>query len=320
MIAVSTAGSTPLVVAASFVDSPVIQTALGVGFLFLVLSVVASAAQELIASLLGLRSKSLVEGLTRLLGDKELTSALLSHPLVNGQSRTPRRGPSYLSATYFRQALIDVLATTPNSRPNDASDSLRATRSTIDETIGRLPAGDLKRLLSGFWLEVESDTAAFGASIERWFDSSMERVSGWYQRRTRWIILAIGAVLAISLNASTIDVTNRLWHDPAQRAALLTVVDAQASVAPASNDPSATASLDRIDATLRQLDSSGLSIGWPDHRQRTAADWLITVLGWLVTAVAVSLGAPFWFDVLNRVSNLRTSGRAAPSTTSTQPA
>ena len=34
-------------------------------------------------------------------------------------------------------------------------------------------------------------------------------------------------------------------------------------------------------------------------------------LGWLITAAAVSLGAPFWFDLLGKVANLRGSGGKA---------
>jgi hypothetical protein len=33
-------------------------------------------------------------------------------------------------------------------------------------------------------------------------------------------------------------------------------------------------------------------------------------VGWALTTVAVSLGAPFWFDTLNRFMNLRSSGKS----------
>ena len=33
-------------------------------------------------------------------------------------------------------------------------------------------------------------------------------------------------------------------------------------------------------------------------------------LGWLITAFAVSMGAPFWFDLLNKFVNIRASGKA----------
>jgi hypothetical protein len=34
------------------------------------------------------------------------------------------------------------------------------------------------------------------------------------------------------------------------------------------------------------------------------------LLGWFLTGVAVSLGAPFWFDTLNRFMNIRATGTA----------
>ena len=38
--------------------------------------------------------------------------------------------------------------------------------------------------------------------------------------------------------------------------------------------------------------------------------WLLKVGGLLITGLAVSLGAPFWFDTLNRFMNIRNAGRA----------
>ena len=35
---------------------------------------------------------------------------------------------------------------------------------------------------------------------------------------------------------------------------------------------------------------------------------MLSLFGWLLTGVAITLGAPFWFDVLGKVSNLRASG------------
>ncbi|MBK7407801.1 MAG: hypothetical protein IPJ40_06805 [Saprospirales bacterium] len=38
--------------------------------------------------------------------------------------------------------------------------------------------------------------------------------------------------------------------------------------------------------------------------------WLHKAFGWLVTAIAISLGAPFWFDMLRKMVNIRSSGKA----------
>ena len=63
-----------------------------------------------------------------------------------------------------------------------------------------------------------------------------------------------------------------------------------------------------------------LPIGW----HLDAADWqlpkssgewgrrvlnaIIIIAGWLVTALALSLGAPFWFDLLTKFINIRGAG------------
>lgn len=46
--------------------------------------------------------------------------------------------------------------------------------------------------------------------------------------------------------------------------------------------------------------------------------WLVFA-GWLITALALSLGAPFWFDLLNKVVQIRTTGPQVPSTTVEKP-
>ena len=41
----------------------------------------------------------------------------------------------------------------------------------------------------------------------------------------------------------------------------------------------------------------------------TPEDWWLKLLGLLITIGAISQGAPFWFDILNKVTNLRAAGR-----------
>ncbi len=54
---------------------------------------------------------------------------------------------------------------------------------------------------------------------------------------------------------------------------------------------------------------------WPQWSARTGAQWFDDwwnqlashLLGWLLTAFAISLGAPFWFDLLNKVMVIRST-------------
>jgi hypothetical protein len=55
---------------------------------------------------------------------------------------------------------------------------------------------------------------------------------------------------------------------------------------------------------LRLITEFGTTVAW---------FWMVVpmhLVGWILTAIAVSLGAPFWFDTLNRFMNIRAAGRS----------
>ncbi len=59
------------------------------------------------------------------------------------------------------------------------------------------------------------------------------------------------------------------------------------------------------------LDSTGLQFGWkPDDpaNPKDPGGWCAKIVGLLVSAFAISLGAPFWFDLLQRVMRVRLAG------------
>ena len=130
----------------------------------------------------------------------------------------------------------------------------------------------------------------------------MNRVSGWYRRRTQLIIFAIGAAVAVSANASTLHVARDLWRDDAMRYAV-----AQEAVVAAPGAASAD-SMRVADAILQSF-----PLGWEGEEVRDWDPWawISHLLGWLFTATAVSLGAPFWFDLVG-VAKLRGTGKRPP--------
>ncbi len=79
-----------------------------------------------------------------------------------------------------------------------------------------------------------------------------------------------------------------------------------------------------INRRLRYANSLGLPIGWDQDplvarlRQGDAPGvWLVgagllKALGCLLTALAICLGAPFWFDLLNKLANVRTAIKPPP--------
>jgi len=173
-------------------------------------------------------------------------------------------------------------------------------------------------------------------AIEQWFSETMDRVSGWYKRNAQTNSLLLAACVTLFVNADTLNIVQRLWQDPALRA--VAVEDARnrlQSTRPEDllpvaeytnpNDPTDSSAVrisdtkltDKEQALLAQL--TGWDADWKRLREmrsqgKTAAwvgDLLWThFLGWLLTALAVAQGAPFWFDTLNKFMNVRSAGRA----------
>jgi hypothetical protein len=164
-------------------------------------------------------------------------------------------------------------------------------------------------------------------NLERWFDDAMDRFAGWYKRWTQLVTLIIATILVIVINADTILLANRLARDSALRGSI--VAAAESTIQKISDDPT------KSEAARRQLlaDSASLNLplGWISPKGIEGADplavgqppqgftgWLLKVTGLLLSILAVSLGAPFWFDTLSKFMNVRAAG-PVPSKTQSSP-
>ncbi|MCP4963331.1 MAG: hypothetical protein GY925_29200, partial [Actinomycetia bacterium] len=148
--------------------------------------------------------------------------------------------------------------------------------------------------------------------IEGWFNNSMERVSTWYKKRTRWAMLVYGLIVAIGLNVSAVNVTAELYENEIVRE---TVVElAEVDTITASEQVQSCTDRECVEAKIGDLVDTGLPVLWRDcdHDKGYTAcgfedGWAVvgTVSGWLITAAALSLGASFWFTILKRAFRLR---------------
>jgi hypothetical protein len=306
--------------------STVLDVAIGLVFVYLLLGLLVSVATELVAAALSWRAANLRQGLQRLLSPA-LADALYDHPLISKLSKSGR-GPSYIPADVFARALVDVLANLTAARPESSRD--------LGGMIDNAPDPDVRRVLTLLLAEAGQDGEKLKKSLEEWFNDSMDRVAGWYKRKTQVANLILAAVLAFAANADSLQIAQGLSNDAALRAAL--VAQAQALVkegAPpasssASGSPDGKAALGELDTRIARLSGLGLPVGWTDGAHDGprrwpgwvpagkpladwGGDWLRAVrphlLGWLLTALAASLGAPFWFDVLKKIIMIRSAGR-----------
>ena len=59
---------------------------------------------------------------------------------------------------------------------------------------------------------------------------------------------------------------------------------------------------------VTRLHALALPIGWAKENRPTGWGWGSKVFGIIVTAFALMLGAPFWFDTLSKLARLRATG------------
>jgi hypothetical protein len=363
----------------------ILDVAIGLSFVFLVLSVFATSIVEAVSGLLSYRAKSLEDWLAANLtpeseprpagigprveyharnaaravsgavrpapptAEQKQARHILGHPVVYAMTKGSSR-PSYIPRERFVSALLgrggrtrtrlfaalasdDAASETKQviegiadpalkkelnglwTRSRSDADKFRpllqewyAEAPAVDERIGSLigdlPDGPIKKAMLSLWVEAHRDGRAFRAEAEGWFDQAMQRVSGWYKRRTQVWLWGLGLTFALLFDVDAIRIANTLWQDQTLRQL---VVDQAALSTPASGvDPSAAA---------HQLSSLGLPLGW-DGWPSGFTNWFSTLLGLVLTSAAVSLGAPFWFDSLSKLANLRNTG---PRPTSTEP-
>jgi hypothetical protein len=302
------------------IGGPALEVAIGLAFVFFLLSTLVSAITEGIAWATKQRAKQLEHGLAGLLGDNKIATDVFNHALVQSDARTPgtlqkkrrlpwkkkKQRPSYVSARNFSLALIDTLAKRGKGKDKD---SLLQKVEKGSKKLGECdPTGDGARALEAQLSVLLGDPAVtelkhFRAAAEEWFDDAMDRVSGWYKRWSQRIACIFAVVVAIGLNVSAIGIAERLANEPTVRAAV--VSRAQASAGEEQGDAKAAGT--KAEEAVKQLDALELPLLWPDgfmHGVDAA-----TVIGWLITAIAISLGAPFWFDALGKLARLRTTGK-----------
>lgn len=257
--------------------STVLEAMVGAASVYLILALFCSAVNEWIAHALDARAENFKRAMASIFHGQvleegtELLSAFYHHPVVSGQKRTGEHF-SYLPSRAFSAALID-LATSHVEGSVGFRD--------LEAGITRLPGGPVRRVLLALIQNAEGDMARAQANIENWFNDTMERASGWYRRRAQVWNLVLASLVTVATNADTLHLLQRFWNEPTLRA--------------------------MRPGTLLEL---GPVLGWsPESFHVGPFGWASRLAGWALTTVAVSLGAPFWFDILNRTVNLRNSSR-----------
>lgn len=293
--------------------SGIIDLAIGVILVYLFLSLICSVITEWISKRFEMRAKSLEEGIRNLLSDPGGTGhslKLFNHPLIKGLSKNGKK-PSYIPSNLFALALMDIIA------PSDPAKGSR-TIGDLRKGVNNLPE-ELRKTIASLLDGAEDSLNKARESFEKWFDEAMDRVSGWYKRESKKIIFACALAVTLLLNADTISITQTLFRDPTLRAGLVATAQ-EIAKKPTNDSPGedqknielVKGEMNRLQFPLGWTKDSVAALGWtkePFHIWNALWQTLIKAVGLFLTGLAVSIGAPFWFDMLNKIVNFRSTGR-----------
>lgn len=407
--------------------SVVLDVAIGLFFVYLLLSLICSAVRESIEARLKSRALHLERGIRELLRDTDSTQLarkIYEHPLVSSlypgnyeppaKPRGEFRGlswlwvtiwswlprtkstnlPSYIPARNFALALLDLAGRDETYKAAQQNASAAGgpagdtplTVAEIRASLGRLANPYVERAVLTALDTARDDLDLAIQNLQKWYDSAMDRVSGWYKRETQRILFMVGLIVTVALNVDTIAIVKHLAVNTDAREALvkqatismqdkglierveterrkaaasepaasatptdqpaLTATQTEMTPAPEASPPgkpAETTAQEDLDAKIKtaetqakllkeQLFGLGLPVGWTEMRKgadkrvactKPEADWvedvgctiwpyelrmiLDAIPGWLITAFAISFGAPFWFDMLNKVMVVRST-------------
>lgn len=278
-------------------NSTIFEVALGLVLIYLVLSLLVTSSNEFIAQLLSLRAENLAESIHGLFPGPDrhrFADDILRHPLVYSLSRKqfginmgkgPKLGvtkyPSTIPEDIFAAVVLDLRAH-PKDGPYDPE-----TFMPLDAYAGH----------------VAEDGINEKAAVAAWFRAAMERARGWYKRKIQVLSFLVAFGLALSLNGDTLVIADRLSNSPTERAKI-----AAFAKQVESNNGSIQVPKELKGATLSFLGWERSSSSDPRRAPRDGGEWFLKLMGLAMTAIAASLGAPFWFDVLSKIMTVRSGG------------
>ncbi len=351
----------------------ILEIVLGLVFTFLLMSLLATVIQEMVASLLSLRGRVLLDGLVHMLEKhhdnnevkrwRNLIKETDVYSKFRQQSGAERGLPSYLTSEQVVSVLQELveepaqseeevtarggLFDQPERAPSDKvtpttlkdrglRNSLMALKITQDkqEEVVKsrglfLEEGATERGMASPTPIIQQRMEEAKSAISENFNGMMDHAAGWYKRRVQLILFIIGFVIAFIFDADTFEIYHNLSQNSEARREVIAAAQAYIATAPPAAAPGQAASseLPELRQKVEQLINeeierpySALGLGRrafpevPDDYGSLKPGQKIgyhssKFFGWLVTTLAITLGAPFWFDLLKLLMNVRNAGR-----------
>lgn len=316
-------------------NSPVLDLVILLSFVYFIGSLLLSAVNELIVSSFDFRQKHLKGALEKLFFDDGwktfFNEVLAKSPHLQSLFSDKDKFPSYIPSKNFANAIIENIG--PD---NFVSDNLPQLISKINGN-DKLPKS-LKSVVLTIMAKTQLNVEKIQKELEDFYNDSMERASGGYKRKIKWFMFVIAFVLAAAMNMDTIKISRDALRDKnklsrtadnisAEMARIsldsgnnVSIKDESGKVIVQVSSKIDTTAKDTVTAaqtlkTIKNLQiayaqTSGSEFGYAGgFCKEWSENFWSKLLGILITVFALQLGANFWFDLLNKVVNLRASGK-----------
>lgn len=249
-----------------------LDVAVGLIFVYLLVSLFVTALNEYISSFLNKRSEYLLSRVQSLLGgdgsekktgewSPEMCS-VWNHPLISAlkshqtaEDHCTKRGallknaPSYIPGKTFAVALTETL------KP---SDTAHLSFTQLKTAVAGIENNDaLKNALLPMLDEAEGKVEKFQTNVATWFDGAMDRTSGAYKRWIHRLTFWAGFAVAIAFNVNSLQLIDNLWRDPVARAGLVAQASQSAKDAETAQDLQARLSPPAPSASDASPDAAG---------------------------------------------------------------
>lgn len=313
---------------------------IGLIFIYLIYSIAASTIWELIISFSNLRGKMLVNWFRDNFPESLLGENIMDHFLVKGLKRGLKESkkkkqkelPAYVSSEVFADAVVDLIIKKKGDAIKSIDiNSLREAAASLD-----LEKSGIGRMILQYISEAKGDLNYVKDKIMRWYDEAQERLLGSFKKKLQLYVFLISILLVGFTNADTIKLADYLYKNDDAREAIankaelfiqdssviksMTAIDTSQIDAAAGKDQKEL--VESINKDMKELNSLGqelkdtkIPIGWTKEEfgSLDLVGWLKKIAGLMLTVFAVSVGSPFWFDVLGKLANLRSSGNKPKS-------
>ncbi|MFC0050462.1 lipase family protein [Rheinheimera tilapiae] len=293
---------------------------IGLVGIYLTLSLLVTAIGEGLSQAAGMRGRNLRQVFIGLIG-KNRTKEFYLHPRIRQlmQYDAPTNAlrkiwlrlgfglPSYIPADIAIEVLLEQQLGAPLLQ-------LRQSPLEIQQRLERLPSSSTRSSLLYFWQQASADPHQFQTLVQDWFNDRCDRAVGWFKRKLGILQLIIGLGVAIGMNVDSIALYQKLFSDPVARQQAVLLAENLAA------NPQLASELCREDkascmdtmALKQQLTQTAPLLGRSADDALLPSD-LLTWIGYLLTAFALSLGAPFWFDILQKLMAVKQKFRSGNS-------